>query len=376
MHKQNPSYRKENVQMKRNPKLPNGFGSIKKLSGNRRKPYAAYPSTKIEDKGLPICPSQAIGYYDSWYSAYNALFDFNKNLLNGITPAATFTDIYHAFYKAKFEESKKQLSSRSRIDYSSAYKNVPSLHEMVFSSIRKSHMQKALDDCTLGYSSLSNIKKLYTQMYKYAMENDIVEKNYAQYVSINQENDIETGEPFTQEDIDKLWQNQHIPSARIVLMMIYSGFRITAYETLEVNLEEQYFKGGIKTRSGKNRIVPFHRSIVPFAAEFKPEEFRGATFRGQKFYPLLEQLDILYAANGKKHTPHDCRHTFSWLCDKYRVDDLSKHLLMGHSLGSDVEKSVYGHRTIEELRYEINKIDSEILPGKLTVAEALKMNSY
>lgn len=348
--------------MRKHPKLPNGFGCIKKLSGNRRKPYAAYPSSRIGNNGLPVCPSQAIGYYDTWFSAYGALSEFNRNLFTGSAPAATFTDIYHAFYKAKFEESKKQLSPRSRIDYSSAYKNVPSLHNLVFSSIRKSHMQKALDECPLGYSSLSNIKKLYTQMYKYALENDIVEKDYARFVNINQENDIEKGEPFTQEDIDKLWHSQDDPTARIVLMMIYSGFRISAYETLEINLKEQYFKGGIKTRSGKNRIVPFHYAIAPFAAEFNPRNFCGAAFRKQHFYPLLKQLNILYSDSGKKHTPHDCRHTFSWLCDKYHVDDLSKHLLMGHSLGSDVEKSVYGHRTVEELRSEINKIDCPFIP--------------
>ena len=50
------------------------------------------------------------------------------------------------------------------------------------------------------------------------------------------------------------------------------------------------------------------------------------------------------------------RHTFSWLCDKYGVDDMSKHLLMGHSLGNNIERSVYGHRTFEELKTEINKI--------------------
>lgn len=348
--------------MRKNMKLPNGFGCIKKLSGNRRKPYAAFPSSKIEDEKLKISSTRAIGYYDSWFSAYDALYDFNRNLAYGTSPAPTFTDIYHAFYKAKFEESKKKLSQRSRIDYSSAYKNVPELHDMVFSSIRKSHMQKALDECTLGYSSLSNIKKLYTQMYKYALENDIVEKNYAQYVSINQENDIQKGEPFTQEELNKLWLYKQNPSARFVLLMIYSGYRITAYETLEVNLEEQYFRGGIKTRSGKNRIVPFHRAIVPFAEEFKPKEFNGDAFRKREFYPLLKQLDIQYTNSGKKHTPHDCRHTFSWLCDRYHVDELSKHMLMGHSLGNDVEKSVYGHRTIEELRTEINKIQFGILP--------------
>ena len=40
----------------------------------------------------------------------------------------------------------------------------------------------------------------------------------------------------------------------------------------------------------------------------------------------------------------------------YHADELSKHMLMGHSLGNDVERSVYGHRTLDELRDEIHKI--------------------
>lgn len=344
--------------MTKHEKLPNGFGCIKKLNGSRRKPYAAYPSSTAVRKVPGMRPLKAIGYYEDWYKAYNALATYNRTLQygNGITPASTFAEIYAAFYKAKFVESKKQLSLRSRMDYSTAFKNVPSLHALEFSAIRKSDMQRALDECTLGYSSLSNIKKLYSQMYQYALENDLIEKNYAQFVHISQENDIEKGEPFTQNDIDLLWRHQNDPAARVVLMMIYSGFRITAYETVEINQKEQYFKGGIKTRSGKNRIVPFHRSIVPFAAAFRPEKFKSSIFRNRQFYPLLKRLGILYSKSGKKHTPHDCRHTFSWLCDKYEVDDLAKHMLMGHSLGNDVEKSVYGHRTVEELRREINKI--------------------
>lgn len=359
--------------MRKHAKLPNGFGCIKKLSGNRKKPYAAYPTSQMKNVALQLGHTRAIGYYEDWYSAFNALSDYNRNPNSDRIAAATFADIYQAFYHAKFVESKRQLSDRSRIDYASAYKNVPALHQMNFRSIRKHHMQKALDECTLGYSSLSNIKKLYSQMYKFAMENDIIEKNYAQFVMISQENDIEKGEPFTQEDIDKLWRHKKDPAARIVLMMIYSGFRISAYETIEVNLEEQYFKGGVKTRNGKNRVVPFHHSIIPFAESFQPEMFHSDSFRRHAFYPLLKKLNILYTKSGKKHTPHDCRHTFSWLCDKYSVDELSKHMLMGHSLGNDVEKSVYGHRTLDELRTEINKIDSEeFLASQVSVPPSRK----
>lgn len=351
--------------MTKHEKLPNGFGCIKKLGGNRRKPYAVYPTAQLGDSAPELCPMRAIGYYEDWYSAYNALKDFNSSLQFGSTSAATFTDIFNAFFKAKFVESKRRPSDHSRMDYTTAFKNVPSLHDMKFCAIRKYHMQKALDDCPLGYSSLSNIKKLYSQMYKYALENDIVEKNYSQYVCISQENDIESGEPFTQEDIDLLWQHKSDSTAQITLMMIYSGFRISAYESIEINMTEQYFKGGVKTHAGRNRIVPFHRSIIPFIEAFQPKDFRGNSFRRSHFYPFLDSLGILYTDSGKKHTPHDCRHTFSWLCDKYYVDDLSKHLLMGHSLGNDVERSVYGHRTIEELRREINKIDSEVFNPRM-----------
>jgi integrase len=59
---------------------------------------------------------------------------------------------------------------------------------------------------------------------------------------------------------------------------------------------------------------------------------------------------------GMNHTPHDCRHTFSWLCDTHHVDTISKHMIMGHTLGNDVEAKVYSHRTMEQLREEIEKI--------------------
>lgn len=114
--------------MKKHSKLPNGFGCIKRLSGNRRKPYAAYPSSKSSSIDPALNPTQAIGYYEDWYAAYNALMDYNENLQYSITPAATFSDVYHAFYKAKFVDSKKQLAVRSRMDYVTAFKNVPSLH--------------------------------------------------------------------------------------------------------------------------------------------------------------------------------------------------------------------------------------------------------
>ena len=340
-------------------KLPNGYGCIKKLSGNRSRPYAVYPpSTEASAPGGSVAKAKVIGYYKDWYSAFDALSKYHHNPYDVTARNLTFAEVFERFYKEKFERGKKELSTSSKYAYDTAFKNCALLHHLRFSDIRKQEMQTVLDDCTLGYSSVCNLKKLFCQMYRFAIENDIVEKNYSQYVTINRDDDNEKGEPFSQEELDLLWQNCEDKVVQMILIMIYSGFRIKAFETIEINAEQLYFRGGVKTAAGKGRTVPIHTAIIPYALAFRENypKFRTNTFRTYYFYPTLERLGIAITKSGKKHTPHDCRHTFSWLCDKYKIDELSKHFLMGHSPGKDIEKAVYGHRTFEELQEEINKI--------------------
>ena len=340
-------------------KLPNGYGSIKKLSGNRTRPYAVYPpsgnriSSEGGDTKLP-----AIGYYSDWYTAFDALSRYHQNPYDICSRALTFADVYELFYKDKFSDAGKTLSLSSKYAYDTAFKNCAPLHGIRFFDLRKQDMQEVINNCDLGYSSLCNLKKLFCQMYRYAMENDIVEKDYAKFVSIYREDDNEKGEPFSEEELSVLWNHKEDRTVQMILIMIYTGFRIKAFETITLDTEQCYFKGGVKTAAGKGRIVPIHCAILPFALSFFRNfpDFRARSFRSNAFYPTLERLGIAVTQNGKKHTPHDCRHTFSWLCDKYKMDELSKHLIMGHSLGKDVEKSVYGHRTYEELYNEIQKI--------------------
>lgn len=57
-----------------------------------------------------------------------------------------------------------------------------------------------------------------------------------------------------------------------------------------------------------------------------------------------------------ERTPHSCRHTFSRLCESYGVREADRKRMLGHSFGNDITNGVYGHRTLEELRTEIEKI--------------------
>ncbi len=184
-------------------------------------------------------------------------------------------------------------------------------------------------------------------------------------MTINIPDDDENGVPFSPDALDLLWKHSDREDVGIILLMIYTGFRIAAFRSITYNEAEQYFQGGVKTAAGKNRIVPLHPAVQSFARDFASQYCLGdKVFSAQacrtRFHATLASLGLSMSSARTKHTPHDCRHTFSWLCDKYGVDDLSKHLLMGHSLGNDVEKSVYGHRTVSELRAEIEKIQ---VPG-------------
>lgn len=44
------------------------------------------------------------------------------------------------------------------------------------------------------------------------------------------------------------------------------------------------------------------------------------------------------------------------LCEKYGVSENNRKRMMGHSLGAAITNAKYGHRPLEELRYELEKI--------------------
>ncbi len=73
-------------------------------------------------------------------------------------------------------------------------------------------------------------------------------------------------------------------------------------------------------------------------------------------YDTLTALDMGHTSTGEKHTPNDCRHTFSALCEHFKVSENDRKRMMGYSFQTDITNGKYGHRTLEELREEIEKI--------------------
>lgn len=380
---------------KKHDRLPNAYGSIRYLGKNRKNPYAVHPPcTEINLQGDYVRP-RAICYVDDWYvgfavlSAWHAgtykpgdeqllksyravssddLDAFCKRLLADFSAQVhvetakkenemTFSQVYDMYYDWKYgEHAPKKLSEQSRTSTRAAYLNCSRIHDKVFRDLQLPDLQACLNECTLKKSSLELIMSLLRQMYKFAEPRNLCDKNYAQYLTMPDADDDEHGVPFSDEDLKKLWEHKEDPIVEMIIIMCYSGYRIIAYKTIEVNMDTWYFKGGVKTDAGKDRIVPVHSAIQPFvAARMKrygellpvlPDRFRN------KMYKVLDSLGI------ERHTPHDCRHTFSRLCEKYGVNENDRKRMLGHKFGTDITNGIYGHRTVEELRFEIEKIQT------------------
>lgn len=334
-------------------RLPNGFGSIVKLSGNRRNPYMARPPvTEYLDNGSPVVP-KAIGYYPDWPTAYTALLEYRQNPYDIDMRSLTFAEVFDRMIQEKMS-SNKNFSSSTYYTYRAGFKNAQALHKMKMNEIRLIHLQEVVDNCTLKHASIEHIVKNYHQMFAYACKYDICEKDYSKFVVINKNDDDEKGVPFTEDEIRLFWKHSDNNIAAALLVMIYSGLRIEEAYTDKIDFSAGLFLGGVKTEAGKNRIVPIHHYIIDLVRRLYTPQRGVIGMPPQQF--RAEMYQFLFDLGLTKHTPHDCRHTFSWLCDKYHVNTLSKKMIMGHSLGNDVTDAVYGHRTESELRLEIEKI--------------------
>lgn len=382
---------------KKHPHLPNGFGAIRYLGPNRANCYAVHPPARADADGHMIRPP-ALCYVQSWYAgmavltAYkagtykpgleydiqtavdqsdeSALDPFCDLVLHNLSLAvqphvnpgesqATFKEVYRMWYDWKYGSSaSKKLSEATKAKTEAAFQHFASLHGRVLRTITLDELQAAVNAIPGKTATLARDKTLLNQMYKFAVPRKLCSEDISRYVVVPDRGETKHGTPFTQDDIVRIWALRSTdPTAEIALIMIYSGFRFAAYPDLEINLTDWYFKGGVKTKAGKGRIVPIHTCIRPLVVQRLARGDTLAPFISS--WQLIREFDKLAKTAGvEAHTAHDCRHTFSMLCEKYKVSEADRKRMMGHSFGADVTNGVYGHRTLEDLREELEKIPS------------------
>ena len=337
-------------------KLPNGYGSIIKLGGKRRKPYAARITTSWTQDGKQ--EKKYLGYFKTRQEAMKALADYNENPFDLASREITFADLFERWKNIKYRE--KEMPS----EYVSAYKKLAPLYDMPFAEIRKRHIQNVIDNLNVGHSSKNHMKSICTMMFKYAIDQEIVTTNFASLVELPAKTQSEIHKPFTPEELQILWQNADDFTVKIALILCYTGLRpieLLEMKNSDVHLAEKYMRGGVKTAAGKNRIIPVAEKILPLIAEmFNPKnEFlitqddKPITYQNflQKYWRKNEVLKSLPT----KHLPHDGRHSCATMLDDAEVPLKIRQMILGHA-SKDITNRVYTHKTIQQLIDAINRI--------------------
>ena len=265
-----------------------------------------------------------------------------------------FKDLYNKWLTGHTEKV-----TQSTINcYKSAYKYFSTLYYVEVAKIRTEHMQKCIDECPHGTRTKENMKALGTSIWRYAMQLDIVDRNYAEYLYIKKEEQAEKI-AFSKEKIDTMWANvEKVPNIKYVLVLCYTGMRLSEMlgaMTENYYPEEGYFITGIKTDAGKKRVITISPKIKPFFADFGTgkhlfTELSAKKFRNDLYYPALQALDLdpLDDEGDHIYTPHCCRHTFATLMKNVNAPATDKQKLIGHAKFEMTAH--YTHTDLESLK--------------------------
>ena len=333
---------------------PNGYGSVIKLHGNRRRPYQVRKTVGFNEKKHPIY--QTLAYVTTREEGMILLAQFNNAPWDVEKSKITLADLF-----ALWQERKATKPKSTHDMMKTAYNHCKAHYNAKYIDIKAYHMQDTIDNSGCGYATQNAIKVFWRNMGKFALELDITSKNYGTLLTSATAVAETSREPFSSDEITAIWVIQSQPWVDSVLFLLYTGFRISEMLDLRkanVNLDNGTMTGGTKTTAGKNRVVPIHSKICHIV-EARMQEDGEFLFShngrqcGSTTYRKLWR-DIMQAAN-IQHTPHDCRHTFRSRLDSVGANKRCIDLMMGHK-SNDVGERIYTHKTLDELKHAIELV--------------------
>lgn len=353
---------------KRQMRLPNGLGSVHLIGDakSRRKPWRARVPSHIEfdkENGTAKQKYIIIGYFETQAEGMAALFDYQKNPYTLEASTATFADVFEMWKAKKYPD----IAKKSQGSYNSAFALSKELHNMKMRDIRTTHLDHIMQTTKTGYGMQVLTKTLWGQIFKYAIEHDIVQKNYAEFIKTRDKDPGTKRTAIPPEHIAKIWEavDEGDSTAEIVMIYIYTGLRLS--ELLEipksnVDLEARMMIGGKKTAAGKDRKIPIHKCIMPFIEKRMKADgewlIPGNGKRSSKpmgnqgfsnaFDALMQKLEL------PAYTPHYTRHTFATMTRTAGIEEDLRKLLMGHANGDITDR--YTHHPDEMLIEAIDKV--------------------
>lgn len=354
---------------KKRMRLPPGLGSVHMIGDgkNRRKPWRARVNAGVDfnmTTGKATQKYITLGYYETEIEAIEALMEYRKEPYTLEAAVCTFEEVFQMWKAKKYPD----VSLSAQRAYDAAFKNSAPLHNMKMREIRASHMEEIMRHTELGYQSQTKMKVLWGQIFKYALEHDIVSKNYAEFAKVRDEAPATNKTAISSDDIMKLWAaiDDGDADAEIAMIYIYTGMR--ASELLEmrkcdIDLEARIMVGGLKTAAGMNRRIPIHKCIMPFVKRLietkgenlimrydkgKIQKMSYQRFLNHRWNPLMERIGC------KEYTPHYGRHTCATMLREAGVEEDIRKLILGHASGDITDR--YTHHPDYMLIEAIDKV--------------------
>ncbi len=331
---------------------PNGYGSIKRLSGNRRRPFIFVVSVNGRQK--------PVEYFTTQVEAEIFQADYNKVHLHHVLPGhqVTLAELYHRWLPAHTANTNPSQSTLN--SYSNSFKHLVPLHYEPIQNLKYADYQKILDSMRksgLSYSSCKKVRSLISLLEKYAVKIELINKCYAPLLSIGKNKAVRPHHPFSRQKINLLWVHCDEPGVDTVLILLYTGMRVgemLALQKTDVNIRQGYIRiTKSKTASGI-RTIPIHHQIFPLITNRMKSSglYLIADSEGKQYdYSRYCQLwrNVMHSITADGHTTHDCRHTVATLLDNVGANETAKRRILGHA-GGDVTERVYTHKGLRQLR--------------------------
>lgn len=334
-------------------KNPNGFGTVTKLKGRRRKPWVVKVTTGYNDKGRQM--QKSIGTFANRSEAMKHLAKYNSS--KEMQESYGLNNDTHTLGECMMgiiERDKDRKSKSWYITKKWCYNLLSEIVDVDIKELNLTRLQKAFDnlkDQGKTQVTLGKCRVTIGAAFKYAIIHQWISKDddFTMYIDINTENNQRKTihYPFSKEEIQIL-MNQEEFFAKVILVYILTGCR--ASELLKIEeLTDVYFVCGLKTKNGKNRKIPIHPYIKPFIKEVL-EYLANLKYRDIR--PLFQKY--MYKLN-MNHTMHDTRNTFATLAKEAGIDYRTIKKILGHST-NDLTEDVYIKESVEYLIQQINKI--------------------
>lgn len=329
---------------------------------------------------------ELIGSFETSAEAILALDDYNAKHTSVARMRYTFEDVYEKWKELHY----KDIGPKGRESYERAFAKASELHKRPMRELKTEDYQAvitAIADAGKSRSMCEKQRQLFSQLCKWAMQNDIITINYAEGLRLPAPSPKKE-RTLTDDELSKIKAvadddskgNRFRQVAQFAMVLTYTGMRIDELLSMrrdDVYLSEGYMVGGEKTDAGRQRVIPILEPIQMIVAEWMlcsiNSEFLLPTSTGRKksidtVEHSFRRLMIVLGINpdpekvgrkdmGELITPHSLRRTAATRLVEGKAEPTAVQAILGHADFSTTA-DYYTSHNVEYLTEEMKKYKS------------------